>query len=151
MYRGFIFFRWAYLSYHFTKLFKVNMEPCNCALVITGWHVSWIFWMICIAISSASLLGVGRWDGSYPHKYLLQPERLDFCPGIFRSTRLAVLNLGYLLYLDSQSFPLQKSWESVCPLCAWCIDGFTLTVFSIVLEVSLRFSEEIDGALHVTW
>ena len=62
--------------------------------------------MNCPEISSAELLGVGRWGGFSSHSYPDVSITAGFCPGIFRFTRCVVRHLGYLLVLASQPCPI---------------------------------------------
>ena len=82
---------------YFTNIYKVHPEPCTHALLITGQRVSRTVWIICLALSSAALLKVGRPGGSPSRKFLPWPTRLEFCPGLFIFTRCVFGLLGYLL------------------------------------------------------
>ena len=80
-------------------------------------------YIICPGISSVDLLGVGWWDGSSSHKYLLWPSHLEFWPEINFFSRCVVRNLWYLLYLDYHTCPFYTAWGWVCASCTCCLCG----------------------------
>ena len=108
-------------------------------------------YIICLALTSLTFLGVG-WSGiSYYHKYLMWPAWLAFFNGGFRFTSFVVQNLGYLLSLVYQTCPFQIDWVPVWNLCACYLGSFPLIILSRFLKGSPKLSEELDGAFQMTW
>ena len=112
---------------------------------ITGRLIARIAYIICLALASATLLGVGCWSSSSSHKYLLWTACLSFFHRIFRFTSFVVQNLGYLLSLFSQTCAFQITWLIVCILYACCLGSFPLIILSIFLKEAPKLSEELDG------
>ena len=81
----------------------VHMGPFTIALVINGWRVSRVDWIIRLALFSAVLCGVVQIGGSSSRRILLWPTQLELCPGIFSFTSYIVQHLGYWIFFG---FPL---------------------------------------------
>ena len=129
---------------NFTELFKVHTGPCCMQFLITGRLIACMAYIICLALASATLLGVGCWSSSSSHKYLLWTARLSLCHIIFRFTSFVVQNLGYFLFMISQTCAFQIAWLIVCTLYACFLGSFTLIILT-------RFFEGNSKVVWGTW
>ena len=99
MYIGFIVLYISYL-YKLMLLYRPNQGPSKSmihVLIITCRRVLKTFYILCLVFSSFFHNGVGWWDGTSSHKYLMWPSRLALHPGIV-FTRWIIQNLQYLFF-----------------------------------------------------
>ena len=72
------------------------------AFVVPGKRVSWTVLIICLAVSSAVLLGFGWQGGSSSHKFYPPSDASGFLPGVFSFTICLFQQLEYFLSVASQ-------------------------------------------------
>ena len=108
---------------------------------IMGWIIIQVGYIIFIALARVTLIGVGCWGGSFSHKYLMWPARLESCPGIFSFTRCLVRNLKYLFLWLCRCVNFGQL-EGQCALCAHAI---------LLIHLQSFVSEFFRGRSEFVW
>ena len=101
----------------FTKISKVHPGPCTRDFLITGLHGSGTVWIICFALSSTDLLGVGQQGGLSSHCYSDGYITVGICP---------IVGLFIFIRFVSNTLALWKSLRT--PIRSWSFPSNSLFV-----------------------